>query len=165
MATLVAGTLGTATTAHAFDFHEHAELTVDGARGLPIEARVALRRAIGELRKPADRHLPYPLCDDPLASLGTGRVRRCVPYGSLTSLAADHHPTESTLLRAIPTSQTRAIVEGAATAQAELEARLARIDPDDAEGIAQARSDALRSLDLFQTVQNGFFGDDGYVAL
>jgi hypothetical protein len=149
----------------AFDFHEHSELTVDGARELPDEARVTLRRALGELRRAPRPVPPLPLCDDPLASLGTGRARGCVPYGSLTSIAADHHPTEASLLASLATGQVRALIAGAATAQRELEAHLARIDPDDGEAIAQARSDALRSLDLYQTVQNGWFGDQGYVAL
>ncbi len=151
--------------ASAFDFQEHAEITVDGARGLPEEARVVLRQALAELRRARPFVARLPLCDDPLASLGTGRIRQCVPYGSLTSLAADHHPTEAALIDALPRAHVRALIAGAATAQAELEARLARIGPDDPDAVAQARSDALRSLDLFQTVQNGFFGDHGYVAM
>jgi len=156
-------TLGS--TASAFDFHEHAELTVDGARGLPDEARIVIRKALGELRRHGAGGWPLPFCDDPLASLGSGRIHHCVPYGSLTSLAADHHPTERTLLAALPTADVAALIKGAARAQGELKARLARIDPEDDEAIAQARSDALRSMDLYQTVQNGFFGDQGYVAM
>src|SRR5688500_11234006 len=100
-----------AQTASAFDFHEHAALAAGGARGRPDEARVAFRKALRELRRDRPFEAVLPLCDDPLASLGSGRIHRCVPYGSLTSLAADHHPTEATLLAALPTQQSRALID------------------------------------------------------
>lgn len=150
--------------AGAFDFVEHAQLTVDGARGLPAPARIALRAALAEVRRgvPADGGA-LNLCDDPLATLETGATRDCRPYGVLPSLAADHHPTEDALLGGL--DDAGPLVSGAASSIRKLERNLAGIDPADVAAVAQARSDALRAHDLYQTVQHGWFSEDGYVEL
>jgi hypothetical protein len=150
-------------SARAFDFVEHAQLTAEGARGLPERARVALRAAIGEVRRGTRAGGGLPLCDDPLASLETGAARDCRPYAALPSLAGDHHATEERLLAALEGAGP--LVSGAASSVRKLEANLAGIPRDDEAASAQARADALRAHDLYQTVQHGWFSEDGYVEL
>ncbi len=149
---------------HAYDFVEHAQLAIDGARGLPAPARVVLRGGMVALRAPSSPGVPgLPLCDDPLADLAAGVARGCRPYGALPSLAADHFPTEDELLSAL--AGAGVLVSGGASSQARLARNLATIPEDDTAAIAQARSDALRAHDLYQTVHHGWLTDGGYVGL
>lgn len=163
--TLVASAVAcTPGTARAYDFVEHAVLTVEGARGLPAPARAALGRTLVTLRAPRQGgEAGLPLCEDPLVDLAAATRRDCRPYGALPSLAADHYPTEDELLAAL--DGAGALISGGASSQERLEKNLATIDPDEEGAVAQARSDALRAHDLYQTVQHGWFSDRGYVEL
>lgn len=164
-AALALGAVGLGpSTASGYDFVEHAVVTVEGARGLPAPARVALRAGLVTLRARGPGGEPgLSLCADPLADLAAGVSQDCRPYGALPSLAADHFPTEDEVLAALDDAD--ALVSGGASSQARLEKNLATIDPDDHSAVAQARSDALRAHDLFQTVQHGWFTERGYVEL